>query len=153
MAKSKPKYFNALRKFTYTSTHIEGEVIVAFDDVTGWLVACDLSQATLTQDQHYSLLRNFPLTLQDAKALVEKDKENRQLTEIVQNVSFEMFWNRYDYKTLSHKKKSQKIWEKMSEAERQKAYDFIHKYNRMIIIQGTGKKYAETYLNAELWNN
>lgn len=142
-----------MRKFTYTSTHIIGEVVLGFADDTGWLVACDLSQAEFTQDQHATFLRNFPLTLDDVKALVDKDKDNRQLTEIIQNVTFEMFWNRYDYKTLSHKKKSQKIWEKMSEAERQKAYDFIPKYNRMIIIQGTGKKYAETYLNAELWNN
>jgi hypothetical protein len=142
-----------MRKFTYTSTHIEGEVIVAFNDETGWLVACDLSQANLTQDQHATFLRNFPLTLNDFKSFVEKDKDNRQLTEIIQNVTFEMFWEKYDYKTLSHKKKSFAKWEKMSEAERQKAFNFIAKYNHLVMKQSIGKKHAETYLNAELWNN
>lgn len=67
-------------------------------------------------------------------------------------VDFEMFWNRYDDKLNSSRKKTQAKWDKMPVEERTKAFYFVGKYFASIPA-GTRKKYAETYLNAELWNN
>ena len=67
-------------------------------------------------------------------------------------VTFEMFWQRYDDKLNSSKKRTKQKWDKMKEGERVKAFNFIGRYFASI-PQGTRKKNAETYLNAELWNN
>jgi len=74
------------------------------------------------------------------------------VTEIDQNITFDKFWNRYDDKLNSSKKKTQVKWNKMPAAEQAKAFRYIGKYFASI-PSGTRKKYAETYLNAELWNN
>ncbi|MFD1816405.1 hypothetical protein SAMN04515674_12176, partial [Pseudarcicella hirudinis] len=78
---------------------------------------------------------------------------NRRIIEIEENLTFEQFWERYAHKQLSNKKRTQVKWNKMTEAERLKAFLFIPKYEHLVMKQGIQKKHAETYLNAELWNN
>lgn len=67
-------------------------------------------------------------------------------------IDFNMFWNKYDDKINSSRKRTKAKWDKMPESERTKAYYYIGKYFASIPY-GTRKKFAETYLNAELWNN
>lgn len=141
-----------MRQFVYSSTHLVGEVLLGYSE-NDLLVFFDLSKAQLTEAQHESLIRNFPLTLEALVALVAKDKENRKIVEVVQEVSFETFWEAYDHKALSHKKKSVAIWNKLSMAERIKAYQHLNKYFYQIKLANTPKMYANTYLNSELWNN
>lgn len=62
-----------------------------------------------------------------------------------------MFWDKYNDKIRSSKKKSLKIWDKLTSTDQVKAFTYIHTYNRH---RGNAeKKYAETYLGSELWNN
>lgn len=141
-----------MRKFVYSSTHLIGEVLLGYSE-NDLLVFFDLSKSQLTEAQHGSLIRNFPLTLSDLFALVAKDKENRKVIEVVDKVSFEMFWDLYDHKALSHKKKSIALWNKLSEAEQIKAYQHLNKYFYQIKLANTPKMYANTYLGSEIWNN
>lgn len=140
-----------MKRYSYTSNSLEGEIILGYSE-EGWIVTFDASQVTFKENQHESFLRNFPWTPEHLKKLVDGDA-GRSMTEIVENVTFEMFWERYDHKTLSHKKKSQERWNKLSKTEQLKAYNHIPKYFRLLVINGTYKKNAETYLNAQLWNN
>ena len=73
------------------------------------------------------------------------------LVELSQNISFDAFWLKYDDKIRSSKKRSQRLWDKLNAADQARAYYFIPVYNKN---RGQAeKKYCETYLNAELWNN
>jgi hypothetical protein len=63
-----------------------------------------------------------------------------------------MFWKKYNDKERSSKKRTLAKWNKMSQVEQTKAYNYIQKYFNSI-PNGVETKYAETYLNAELWNN
>jgi len=141
-----------LRKFAYSSTHLIGEVLLGYSE-NDLLVFFDLSQAQLTEAQHETLIRNFPLSLSALRNLVAADKENRRLVEVIQKVSFEEFWEAYDHKALSHKKKSVVLWNKLSEAEQIKAFTHLTKYFYQIKINNTPKMYANTYLGSEIWNN
>ncbi len=107
----------------------------------------------MTSDQHTAFLRSFPFTLQDLMLLISADKAHRSITEIKETITFDVFWNKYDHKLLSNKKKSVQKWEKMTEAEQEKAYRFLDKYFYKILQSGIAKKHVETYLNSELWNN
>ena len=144
-----PKKTDTVRVFSLTSTAFTGEVVFEFRNEL--LVKFDMSNAELNERQHTTLARNLPRTLGEVTEFMTKSK-NAVFTEIVQNVTFDMFWERYDDKFNSSKKKTWAKWNKMPMAEQMKAYRFINRYFASIPA-GTRKKYAETYLNAELWNN
>lgn len=80
-----------------------------------------------------------------------KTQKGMTIVELQQRVTFDLFWKKYDDRIRSSKKRSEKLWNKLSEADQLKAYYFIDTYNRN---RGNAeKKYCETYLNAEMWNN
>ncbi len=132
------------------STAWKGYVELQYDELM-LLRNMDMSNAELSEDQHIWFLKNLPRELAELQQLMAKSK-SATLTEVKKEVSFDEFWNRYDEKIRSSKKKSEKIWNRLSKSDQLKAYEFIRKYEKAI-PQGVSKKYCETYLNAELWNN
>ncbi len=136
--------------YSLTSSHFEGEVLLTFDD-NGILTGYDTSRAVLTDQQKIWLAGKLPKFLTSINSILG-ESPTAKLTSIKQEVTFDQFWNRYDEKIRSSKKKAQAKWNKMGATDRFKAYSFITQYERNI-IPGMAKKYAETYLSAELWNN
>lgn len=139
-----------MKKISLTSVAFTGEVVLNFNDF-GLLTGFDTQGAELTEAQQIYFLKRLPKELSAIERLLA-GSNTAKLTEINTEVSFDMFWNRYNEKVRSSKKKAYARWVKMPQAEQIKAYNYINKYNRSL---GTGiaRKYAETYLNAELWNN
>lgn len=116
------------------------------------LASIDMSQAEMTVKQKNWLMANKPST---EEKLFEMQRQSKWMKIVLipeSIVTFEMFWQRYDDKLNSSKKRTKQKWDKMKEGERVKAFNFIGRYFASI-PQGTRKKNAETYLNAELWNN
>lgn len=114
----------------------------------GMLIKMDI-KADVSEHQQRFLLQNVPQCVAD---LMQFKNETTRVTEIVTEVTFEMFWKRYDDKINSSRKRTEKKWNRMTPADRGMAYLHIPVYFRAI-PPGTRKKYAETYLNDELWNN
>ncbi len=139
-----------MKLYSLTSSAFEGEVIVEFSDA-GILQKFDSSKADLSAKQQEFLLTKLPINEADVKKTLFSSPTTK-FTEIDNEITFEQFWNRYDEKIRSSKKKAAKVWERLSKTDRLKAYRFITKYEQTL-YPGTAKKYAETYLNAELWNN
>lgn len=143
-----------IRKFIYTSVHLQGEVVLGYDSNNfDYLATLDLTKAELNVEQHATFLRHVPLSLSDLQLLVKEKPKERQYVEFVEDVTFKMFWDRYDSKKLSKKELCIKLWEKLSDAEKILAYNFILEYFKLIAKDGTAKKYAESYLRARLWAN
>lgn len=132
-----------------TSNTFTGQVEFEYDETTGLMKSYTTENATLTEKQQVWLLKNLPRELAEAQALLEKSPG---IVFTPEDVTFEMFWERYDDKINSSRKRTLKAWESMKKADQVRAYNFIRTYFRNI-PHGTRKKYAETYLNAELWNN
>jgi hypothetical protein len=139
-----------MKSYSLTSTTFEGEVIFVFND-ENLLQSFDQSGAKLTEAQQVFLLRKLPRDLVDIKEFM-KSSPTAVFTETRQDITFEMFWNLYNEKIRSSKKRTLKAWQRLTVADQSKAYNFIRKYESSL-YPGTQKKYAETYLNAELWNN
>ena len=136
-----------MKTFHLTSLSFEGYVEFEFNNY-GLLDRYEI-HANLSEKQQIYILKHLP------REILELDKfksDTATVTEINLDVTFDMFWNRYDEKIRSSKKKAMVKWNKMSQAERLRAFRFIIKYESNI-LPGTYKKYAETYLNAELWAN
>lgn len=139
-----------MKHYQLTSTAFEGAVDLFFDDL-GMLQKFDLTGATLSKAQQEWILREMQPDLKDLKQqLLESD--TAKITEITTEISFDMFWIRYDDKLNSSKKRAQQKWNRMNKTDQLKAYNYIGIYLRNLPV-GTRRKYAETYLNAEIWNN
>jgi len=137
-------------KYALTSTAWTGEILITYNKAS-LLVNLDISNANLSENQHVWFLKNMPRELAELQKLVST-LETLTLTQVELEVTFDMFWNKYNEKIRSSKKKSLTTWNRLPKAERMKAYNFINKYDQSI-LPGTAKKYAETYLNSEIWNN
>lgn len=138
------------RIFILTSTQFEGDVILEFNEQDR-IARFDMTAAKLSVQQQDYILNGLPKEASEIERLILHSKTAR-LTEINRDITFEMFWDKYNEKVRSSRKRAQTKWIKMKKSEQIKAYNFISKYESNI-LPGTEKKYAETYLNAELWNN
>ena len=138
-----------MRKFELTSPAFEGCVTYGFDDTTDRLVMVDMSSVPLSAELWNCIWSNLPAT---SKAMGKVKGRTGVITELVENITFDMFWQRYDDKARSSKVKTQRAWDKMPEREQVKAYQFIPRYFQSI-PPGVCKKYATTYLSDQLWNN
>ena len=135
-----------MKKYILISKSYTGEIIFIFSK--GILAMFDTRGAELNDQQRAWVLSHLPRNEQALKLYDSKFS----ITVVEQAVTFEQFWDRYDDKEHSSKKRTLAKWNKMPASEQVKAYNYIKKYNSTI-LQGCAKKYAETYLNAELWNN
>ena len=133
------------------SEGFSGEVLFEFDE-DGLLVRTDLTGAVLTKDQKVWFLEKLPRHFSELQEVVGNSRTAKLVKQQTTGVTFEQFWNRYDEKTRSSKKKSLTCWNRLSQTQRDKAFNHISKYFQSL-PNGVGVKYAETYLNAELWNN
>lgn len=138
-----------MRKFELTSPAFEGCVTYGFDDTTDRLVMVDMSSVPLSAELWNCIWSNLPAT---SKAIGKVKGRTGVITELVEDITFDMFWQRYDDKARSSKVKTQRAWDKMPEREQVKAYQFIPRYFQSI-PPGVCKKYATTYLSDQLWNN
>lgn len=140
-----------MKKYVITSDVFAGEIGISYS-AAGELQGFDLASASLSEKQQVWLLRNMPRTPAELHNLV-KNAPSLRLEQVPERaVPFEDFWKRYDDCKVSSKKRALVAWNKMSEAEQSKAYRYVGTYFRSL-PQGTRKKYAETYLHSELWNN
>jgi hypothetical protein len=140
-----------MKTYLLTSTKWAGEIELRYDD-GGWLTGYDY-RAELSEEQRAWFLNYMPRRLIDLQPMV-KTTHTAKLTEMPEKeVTFGMFWERYDDAATSSRKRTLKKWEKMAKSEQIKAYRHIYTYFAAISRGNTRKKYAETYLNDELWNN
>ena len=101
------------------------------------------------EEQRRNVLRTLPMRPEVLQRINWRDGI---LTEEAEKVTFEMFWDRYNDKARSSRVKTQRVWDRMPEGERVKAYRYINRY-KSSIPQGVCMKYATTYLNDQMWNN
>jgi hypothetical protein len=139
-----------------TSPQFEGEIEYSYDD-DGNMRRFEI-RATLSADQLQWILTHIPVDLDKLYMLREhfrRIKSPADIREYIQKIDFDIFWSRWfagRNKDNSSKKKAQTKWNRMTKSEQLKAYQYIGKYMNKLGA-GVGIKYAETYLNSDLWNN
>jgi hypothetical protein len=135
----------------YHITHpsFQGYIEITFSDRETF-TGISFAESEVTEKQQTWFMGRIPVMVKDLS--VYKIDKDMQITEVSQGITFDAFWSRYNDKVNSSKKKTEARWNKMSATEQVKAFRYIDRYFASIPF-GTRKKYAETYLNAELWNN
>lgn len=139
------------KTYLLTSDKFDGAVLFEFD-ADGFLIRYDISEAQLDERQRLWILQKLPKAVEHLKLILKAARGARLTLQARTGVPFEDFWDRYDHKALSSKKKCLAWWKRSSKLQRDRAYNFIGLYEKRL-PDGIAKKYAETYLNSELWNN
>lgn len=137
--------------YLFTSSSFEGAVVFEFD-ADGFLIRYDITEAQLSEAQKVFILQKLPKSIGAIEALLAKAKGSKLVAQKASAVTFQQFWDKYNEKARSSKKKAETTWKRLSQVQRDRAYNLIDTYFKSI-PPGIAKKYAETYLNAELWNN
>ena len=135
-----------------TSDKFAGEIELVYDD-WDFLVRYDSTGAELNEKQKTLFLKYIPRDDGGLKAMKERFPM-LVMTEVEFEVTFEQFWKAYfrdRLKDNSSKKRAEVKWNRMTKRDQVKAYNYIPAYMSKIKA-GTEPKYAETYLNAEVWN-
>jgi hypothetical protein len=146
----KPQDTDTTEMLAWVMTAADGTAEVTFTyNTDGFLESLHISES-LSEKSYIWLLANTPYTayaFKEFKASCQKATFVRKKLE----VTFQMFWDRHNDKERSSKKKTEALWNKLSQANQIKAYLYIPAYNRR--RGAADKKYATTYLSDELWNN
>ncbi|HSW62368.1 MAG TPA: hypothetical protein VLH56_03480 [Dissulfurispiraceae bacterium] len=138
-----------MKTILWTSARFDGELEFRFNE-DGLLVGYD-DRGELAPDQRAWILAGLPRNEKDLRELAARSKSIK-LVEVKKDVVFDDFWQRYDHKVVSSKKKARAAWDRLPRAEQLKAYNYIARYFQSLAA-GVAKKYAETYLNSSIWNN
>jgi len=110
-----------------------------------------MGETVMSGEQLSNFLAKLPQSIGILKQYCIKKK--LELVELKQDVSFEAFWNAYNYKDGSSRRKTEAVWDRMSEKDKTMAINWIPKYKNILIKQGVSKMYATTYLNDKRWEN
>ncbi len=114
---------------------------------TGRLYAYEASE--IQDDQLDYFLKNLPVLESKVKAF---KNVGLIVLQQIEELTFETFWELYDYK-VGNKTRAIKLFNALSEAEKQEAISGVKRYNAWLQTQTTAKLYPETFLNQKRWMN
>lgn len=119
--------------------------------VKGILIGFDITEERELDGEALAGILNIGLT--EKKFLYYTKNKSIPVVKILQDISFDNFWNTYNYKEGGSKKKAEAAFLKLSEKDKSAALNYIQKYKRIKAKEGTALAYATTYINGQLWNN
>ena len=141
-----------MKTILITSDKFTGAIELQYDD-SDYLVKYDATGAELDEKQKVLFLKYMPRDDVQLTELLNRFS-NLKSTVIVKEVTFDDFWRAWFKdrpKDNSSKKRSELRWNKMNKREQLKAFQYIPAYMGKV-KPGTEPKYAETYLNSEVWH-
>jgi proteasome lid subunit RPN8/RPN11 len=128
------------------------EVVVGFNEAEE-LVSVEVqvdSEHEFTDDQRTWLWQVMPKRQEELTVIMRHP--NLSVEPIEDDLSFQRFWEAYDFK-VGKKKRAIKLWEELPDLERHQAIKSIPRYNFFLIERGINKAYPETYLAQKRYQN
>ena len=137
-----------MKQFVVTSEKFSGDILYKFN-AEGNITCIDIL-AEITDEERRWLLEHIPPSIPSLENMVSKAK-TLKLAEVPLDLSFDAFWNAYDYKV--GKKEAEAAWKKISMPNKVKALQAITAYDKFWKYKKIGKAYPSTYLNDERFND
>lgn len=131
-----------MKVYKYFSKGLDSDVKLSYTD--GALSGVEIDSAKVTTDNK----AYFFIT--ESQFLGVCKKHNIPVIEVERVVTFEMFWERYNYKA-SGRIPTLKAWEKLTKEEQIAAFDYIPVYDALWKGNKTAKKYGASYLNSKIY--
>jgi hypothetical protein len=140
-----------MKKLILSSSQFTGEVHIVYDaDLR--LMMIDMSGSELSDEQIVVMKSRVPVVFNQDTFFQAFGSKTLNVIEADFKVSFEEFWNKYNLKR--NKERVLKIWEKLKESEKVKAFYSLGQYDRHLQLN-TWKTKADpdTYLRNKYFNN
>lgn len=139
-----------MRRFIITSTKFTGQVEFIYD-ASGRICVIDFRNAILNDVQINWLKSELPLYTDTLESTI-KNAPSLTITEADFEVTFEMFWNKYNNKV--NRKRTLALWEKLSKPKQVKAFYGIDAYNKYLSKKDwRNRQDPDTYLRNETFDN
>lgn len=137
-----------MRRFIITSEIFTGDAELHYD-ADGRLVIIDITRTSMNA----GLVGKFKLKVpHHVDSMATAFSENVTVVEADYEVSFDMFWKKYDKKI--NRKRCELIWIKMNKADQVSAHAGIDAYNRYLKRESWRSKLdPENYLKNKTWDN
>lgn len=142
-----------MKQYSVTSKGFDGQLIFKYDEQDK-LSGFDL-QATLTDEHREWVFNALPRTVAKLQGWA-KNSKTIKIMEIPLDLSFDTFWNAYGQAygaKVGDKKKAEKLWKAMTEAERAKALTNIQPYKLFAKNKNYDMVYPERYLSKGYYDN
>ena len=97
-----------MRTFEIRSDKFNGAVVVKFD-TDDQFCAIDFSKSRVNRPQMEWFLKQLPKTAADLKCY-----QGVNITEVLESVDFDAFWNKYNDKARSSKVKTKNVWDRIA---------------------------------------
>ena len=107
-----------------------------------------LDDLNIDEQLRLQIVANAPSSVGTLKQLAQK--HNWKLIEVLEDITFESFWNKYNYK-VGKLNKTKEYWNKLSDADKTLAFKYIDKYNNHLKLSNVSKAYPTSYLNGQYW--
>lgn len=135
-----------MNRYILTHAKMQGEVELGYASsgrLLLWHVRAELNQASYNK-----LLENIPT---DEKHIDYYRKRGFNVKHLPPDLSFDVFWKLYDNK--KSRLKAEKLWQKMTTAERMQAIEQIPAYNRFLTSKNMEKAFPDTWLRNKRWQD
>jgi hypothetical protein len=135
-----------IKMYQFYSAPLATSVTVSYDD--GMLKSVE------AESPNFSIVEKaeakYHMFMTEEGFVAAANKSGIKLIEIKRDITFEMFWDKYNYKT-SGKEEAKKAWTKLSKSNQTAAYDYISVYESILKQNPVAKQYGSSYLNAKRW--
>ncbi|NJM14038.1 MAG: hypothetical protein HC896_00395 [Bacteroidales bacterium] len=134
-----------MREFILTSKNFEGSLTFGYNE--NEVLLSFANNAELNDGQVDFLCKNFPFRLCYLNMFAGEKGKIEEITD----VSFENFWDIYNYKT--DKINALKFWDKMPNNDKLDAINGIKRYKTRCLMKNTAMIYAVRYLRNRRWED
>lgn len=135
-----------IKQYQFYSTSLQTKVIVSYYD--GKLKSFELE--VLAENVEFEKDKLVKFLMYEETFLQESKSRKIAIIQLNREVTFDMFWDRYKYKT-SGKDEAQRAWKKLSKDNQLAAYDYIPVYESILKQNPVAKQHGSSYLNAKRW--
>lgn len=136
-----------IRTYQLYSTHVNSNITVSYYE--GVLKSFEAENPNIVIAEKEGLKYN--LFYLEADFLKVAKEKGVQVTEIKREISFDMFWDKYNDKARSGKQEALAAWNKLKTIDRVCAYDYITVYDSQLKLNPVSKLHASSYLNKKRW--
>lgn len=145
-----------MKKYIITSPAFEGEMNVLYG-TDGKLMYVDFMKCDLSEEQMKFFKERLPVYFSSseegsAQLASHFGKSRLNVVEQGYTVTFDQWWTRYNVKR--NRERCEKLWNKLSEADRAAAFFKLGLYERHLAVNPwKTKAEPDTYLRNKYWNN
>jgi hypothetical protein len=137
-----------MKTYQFYSLPLNSTVTVTYQDgalKSFEIEAPDCAVISAQKDKRYMLFYSEAVFLEVTK------QHDVKVYELSREITFDMFWDKYNYKAAGGKPEAMKAWDKLSKKDKKEAFDYIGVYDSQLKANPVSKLYGSSYLNKKRW--